>query len=349
MTRYTVTKADVQNNRDDILPILMKNLNGASPDKYVWNYTQCPYGAAHCWLAKPEQSNTFIGTAALFPRMILVKGEPVYAAIAGDFAVDKQHRNLIPALALQKEIQSKIHDTKFKFIYGLPNEQSINIFLRIRYKKIGRFAQFFKPLKSEYQNNKYLHSSLQIKIFAKAVDFLIKSFAKENRYKTTLKYSIITPEYFDSRFDVFWKNVSKHFTIIGERTSFFLNWRYIQSPVKKYYIFCLLDEHKDIIGYTVYFLENNMCYIMDMLFEPSTEVISLLLGEFSRFIRMKGVGSISVYYLGGSLLERKLREFNFLPIEKEMMELIIYSPDMADNTTLITKENWHFFTGDNDV
>jgi hypothetical protein len=88
---------------------------------------------------------------------------------------------------------------------------------------------------------------------------------------------------------------------------------------------------------------------MDMLFEPSTEVISLLLGEFSRFIRMKGVGSISVYYLGGSLLERKLREFNFLPIEKEMMELIIYSPDMADNTTLITKENWHFFTGDNDV
>jgi hypothetical protein len=348
MTRYSIIEADVQNNRDDILPILMKNLTGPSLNKYVWNYNQCPYGVARCWLAKHEESNTFIGTTALFPRVILVKGEPVYAAIAGDFAVDIQHRNLRPALALQKEIQSKIHDTKFKFIYGLPNKQAKGILLRLGYKKIGRFTHFIKPLKSEYQYNKYIHSFLQFKIFAKAVDFLIKSFAKENRYKTTLKYSIITPEYFDDRFDVFWKNVSKHFTIIGERTSIFLNWRYIQSPVKKYKIFCLSDEHNDIIGYSVYFLENNMCYIMDMLFEPSTEVISLLLAEFSRFIRMKGVGSISVDYLGGSLLEKKLREFNFLPIKNEM-DLIIYNPNMADNTDLLNKENWHFFAGDNDV
>jgi hypothetical protein len=87
---------------------------------------------------------------------------------------------------------------------------------------------------------------------------------------------------------------------------------------------------------------------MDMLFEPSTEVISLLLAEFSRFIRMKGVGSISVHYLGGSLLERKLREYNFLPIKNET-DLIIYGPDMADTTDLLKKENWHFFAGDNDV
>jgi len=289
MTRYSIIEADIQNNQDDILPILKKNLGESSrQEKYVWNYKQCPYGAARCWLAKHEQSNTFIGTAALFPRVILVKGEPVYAAIAGDFAVDKQHRNLITALALQKEIQSKIHDTKFQFIYLLPNEEAKGIFLRLGYKKIGKVTHFVKPLKSEYQYNKYLHSFLQLKIFAGAVDILIKSFSKENRYKTTLKYSITTPEYFDDRFDVFWKNVSKHFTIIGERTSFFLNWRYLQSPTKKYKIFCLLDEHKDIIGYVVYFLEDNMSYIKDMLFEPSTEVLSSLLAEFSRFIRMKG-------------------------------------------------------------
>jgi hypothetical protein len=348
MARYSIIEADVQNNRDDILPILMKNLTGPSPTKYVWNYHQSPYGVARCWLAKHEASNTFIGTTALFPRVILVKGEPAYAAIAGDFAVDIQHRNLIPALALQKEIRSKIHNTKFKFIYGLPNEHAKGILLRLGYKKVGRFSHFVKPLKSEYQTNKYIHSFLQFKIFAKPVDFLIKSFAKENRYKTTLHYSIITPEYFDDRFDVFWKNVSKHFTIIGERTSLFLNWRYIQSPAKKYEIFCLSDEHNNIIGYIVYYLENNMCYIMDMLFDPSSDVLSLLLAAFSRFTRMKGVGSISVHYLGSSLLERKLREYNFLPIKNET-DLIIYCPDMADNSDLFKKENWHFFAGDNDV
>jgi hypothetical protein len=348
MTRYSMLEADVRNNKDDILSILTRNLDGQSPGRYEWNYNQCPYGDAHCWLAKDEQSNTFIGTSALFPRVILVKGDPVYAAIAGDFAVDIQHRNLITALSLQKEIRSKIHDTKFKFIYLLPNKQAKGIFLRLGYKKIGRFTYFIKPLKSEYQNNKFIHSFLQFKLFAIAVDIFIKSFAKEKRYKTQLKYSITTPEYFDDRFDVFWKNVSKHFIIVGERTSFFLNWRYIQSPVKKYKIFCLSNEHNDIIGYIVYFLEINKCHIMDILFEPSTEVISLLLAEFSRFIRMKGVGSIHVDYLGSSLLEKKLREFNFLPIKNEV-DLLFYSPDITDNPDLLKKENWHFFAGDNDV
>ena len=348
MPRYSVIEADVRNNKDDILSILTKNLDGQSPSRYEWNYNQCPYGAAHCWLARDEQSNTFIGTTALFPRVILVKGDPVYAAIAGDFAVDIQHRNLITALSLQKEIRSKIYDTNFKFIYSLPNEQAKGIFLRLGHRKIGRFTYFIKPLKSEYQNNKHIHSLLRFKIFARVVDIFIKNFAKEKRYKTTLKYSIITPEYFDDRFDVFWKNVSNHFTIIGERTSFFLNWRYIQSPVKNYKIFCLSDEHNDIIGYIVYYLEDNMCYIRDMLFEPSTEVICSLLADFSRFIRMKGVGSITVDYLGSSLFEKKLREFNFLPIKNET-DLLFYSPDMADNPDLLKKENWHFFAGDNDV
>jgi len=348
MNKYSIIKADIGNNRDDIFPILIKNLQEPSSEKYVWNYIQCPYGVAHCWLAKHEESHAFIGTAALFPRVILVNGEHIYAAIAGDFAVDIHHRNLIPAFALQREIQSKIHNTGFRFIYGLPNKQSKGILLRIGYKKIGRFTHFIKPLKSEYQDKKYIHSFLQLKIFAGAVDILIKSFSKENRYKTTLKYSIITPEYFDERFDVFWKNVSKYFTIIGERTSFFLNWRYIQAPAKKYKIFCLLNEHKDIIGYIVYFLENNMCHIMDMLYDPSTEVLCPLLAEFSRFIQKKGAGSISVDYLGGELLEKRLREFNFLPLNNET-DLIIYCPDAADNSPLHNKENWHFFAGDNDV
>jgi hypothetical protein len=350
MTGYSVIEADIQHDLNDILSILKENLGEYLRDEtFEWKYKQCPYGPAHCWLARHEPSNTFIGTAALFPRVILVKGEPVYTAIAGDFAVNKQHRNLRPAFALQKEIQSKIHDTGFKFIYSLPNDHSKNIFSRIGYKKIGRYTHFFKPLTSEYKTHQYLHPLVQIKIFAKAVDFLIKNFAKETRYKSTLKYSVEIPEYFDERFDVFWKTVSKHFTIIGERTSAFLNWRYMQSPGKKYKIFCLLDEYKNIIGYIIYFLDDGMCHVMDMLYEPSSEGISLLLSEFLRFIRSEEIRSISVYYMGGAILEKKLREFNFLPVNNKIKWVIIYSPDIAADTDLLDKENWHFFTGDNDV
>jgi hypothetical protein len=348
MTRYSVIEADIRNNRNDIFPLLINNLQEPSSEKYVWNYTRCPYGPAHCWLARDEQSRAFIGTAALFPRVIQVNGELVSAGIAGDFAVDIRHRNLMAALALQKEIQEKIHTTGFTFIYGLPNRQSKGILLRIGYQKVGRFTHFIKPLKSEYQSDKFITSFLQFRVFARTVDILLRGLAKEKRYKKTLTYSIATPDYFDERFDRFWKNIAKHFQIIGERTPAFLNWRYIQSPVKKYQIFCLTDERKEIIAYIVYYIENNMCHIMDMLSELSDEVLSPLLAEFSRFIRMKGVGSISVDYLGSSFVEKKLREFNFLPIKNEM-DLVIYSPGSADIAGLLNKENWHFFAGDNDV
>ena len=346
MTRYSVIEADIQRNEDDILRILKENLTGPSQKRYEWNYKQCPYGFAHCWLVRHEESGSFIGTAALFPRMIFVNGEPVLTAIAGDFAVDKQHRNLRPALALQKEI---IHDTRFKFVYSIPNEQSKGILLRIGFKKIGSYVRFIKPLKSEYKSQQYLYSFLRYNILARAADIVIKGFAQESRYKTTVPYSIEIPEYFDDRFTLFWKNLSKQSIIIGEKTPDFLNWRYGQSPEQNYEIFCLLDGHKEIMGYCVYFIEKNMCHIMDMVYKPSTEVLSLLLAEFSRFMRMKGAGSISVYYMGGSLLEEKLQEFNFVPIMEEMNDVILYCPDPADNPGLFKKENWHFFAGDNDV
>jgi hypothetical protein len=349
MTRYSIIKADIKQNRNDIVPLLQRNLKIASPQRYAWNYEQCPYGSAHCWLVKDEQSNFFIGSATLFPRKILVKDKPLHAGIAGDFSVDKKFRVFSPALKLQKEIKEKIQETEFKFIYGIPNEQSKTLFLKIGYKKIGRVQYFIKPLKSKDALYQYLHPYLRLPILSKTIDFFIKIFAKENRYKKTWTYSIEMPEFFDDRFDILWKKASKQFTIISERTSTFLNWRYIQSTTQDYKIFCLINEKKEILGYIVYYIENNMCSIMDLLVEHRGKILDSLLAEFLRYIRKKEVGSISTCYLGDRLLERKLREFHFLPVNKVTMDLIIYSPNPSEYTYLLNKKNWYFFAGDNDI
>ncbi len=350
MGKYSIIRADARNNQDDILPILKENLGETlREEKYLWKYQQCPYGVADCWLTRHEESGAFVGTAALFPRKMLVNGVPVCAAIAGDFAFDRQHRNLIQALALQREIQSKIPETRFRCIYCLPNDQARGIFSRIKYKKIGTFTHFVKPLKSEYRNKEYLHSLLQSKLAARAVDVFLKILSKENRYTTTGPYSVDTPDSFDDRFDVFWKKVAGQFSIIGERSSAFLTWRYMQSPGSSYSVFCVLDGRNAMSGYIVYVLDQNMCTIMDMLYEPSGDILRLLLAEFSRFMRRNGAGSISVHYLGGAFLKETLQEFNFLPITGKTSDVVFYSPDMADNPDLLNEENWHFFAGDNDV
>jgi len=349
MNRYTIIKADVKINKEDIFPILKRNLEGASTQRYEWNYENYPYIDARCWLTKHENSNSLVGSAALFPRRVFIKGEPVYAAIAGDFAIDKKHRTFGPALKLQKEIQLQVKDTEFRFIYGIPNILSKELFLRIGYKEIGKFNRFVKILKTEYKSKRYLHTSLRYKIPSRVIDFLIKNISKEKRYRKNFKYSVEMPEFFDDRFDKLWKKSSRQFNIIGERTSNFLNWRYKQSTSQDYKIFCILENKKDILGYIVYYFKDNMCHIVDMLFVMSEGAIDALLAKFALFIRDHGIGSISIYYLGNKSIEMRLKKFNFYKVKKEDKNVIIYNPNYKFETNLLDSENWHFLEGDNDI
>jgi hypothetical protein len=74
------------------------------------------------------------------------------------------------------------------------------------------------------------------------------------------------PDLFDERFDILWKKASKQFNMNGERSSKFLNWRYKQSYLHDYKIFCILDDGKELVGYIVYSVEDSICFVSDMLF-----------------------------------------------------------------------------------
>jgi len=348
MNEYEIIKTNGGKHKKDILPILERNLEDSSSNRYNWNYENCPYGVAHSWLARCKKSGNIVGLASLFTRKLIIKNKPLFAAIAGDFAVDKEHRVYGPSVKLQKEIQLAIKNNDFKFIYGIPNEQSRMLFLRLGYKEIGKFNRYIKIIKMEKIPEEYLPKYLHSKNFSKIVDFLIKGFSKEKRYKRKTSYTVETPEFFDDRFDVFWEKVSKQYSIIGEKTSEFLNWRYDQISSKKYNIFCLLDD-KEIKGFLVYFVKNNICHIVDMLFDKSDEVVNSLLAEFVYFARKKEISSIVVRYLGNRFFENKLKKFNFFMTKHDDLSVVIYNSDDSLETYLQDGENWHFFTGDNDV
>ncbi len=349
MNSYTIIKADVQRDKKDILPILQRNLDVASSQRYDWNYVQCPYGNASCWLAKYESSHTVTGSAALFPRRWFVNGKSTDAAIAGDFAVDKKHRGFGLALRLQEEILSRVGDAGFSFIYGVPNELSRTFFLRIGYVEIGKFKRYIKLLKTEKVPKEYLPPILQNRIVSTMADVVANSISKEHYSKRNDRYTIEMPEYFDERFDTFWQETSKQFTIIGERTAQFLNWRYKYPSIQEYDIFCLMGENKELAGYVVYHIKENICHIVDMLFKFSEEVPTVLLTEFIRHIKAKGMGAIVIRYLGNESFQKKLKEFNFFMTKEDDAIVALYNTNLSLESYLLDKNNWHFFTGDSDV
>jgi hypothetical protein len=362
MNKYTIIEADVDKNKNDIIPILKRNLREASAQRYEWNYKKCPFGLARFFLAKHDNSKSFVGTASLFPRKINIENEPNFAYIAGDFAVDKKHRAYGPALKLQKDVLSESKNSGFKFIYGFPNEKSKILLLKAGYQEIGNIKLFIKIIKTKYIHidfiSIYLNSTVILKVvkyiksfkmFSKVLDLIIKKFSKEERNKKKYDYSVEMPELFDNRFDIFWKEVSKQYKIIGVRDSIFLNWRYKQSPSQEYKIFCILDENKKILGYIIYYIKEKICYIVDMLFFKSKNVLDALLTEFCLHIRKKSVGAINIRYLGDMFLENKLKEYNFFPIENNKTKVLIHNFGFIPQEFLLDKKNWHFFIGDTDL
>ena len=265
------------------------------------------------WLAKFEPTNSFVGITSLSPRKLLINEKPIYAGIIGDFVVDKNHRGYGPALKLQREVLSKVNDFGYIFNYAAPNKFGEPILSRVGYKEIGKYKLYIKPLKTVIVPKKYLPRYLQSNILLNIIDFFSSIVSKEKRVKDKFGYSIEMPDLFDERFDVLWEKASKQFNIIGERSSKFLDWRYKQSYLHDYKIFCILDDEKELVGYIVYSVEDNICYVADMLFLPSDNSIDLLLAKFILYLRAKETGAIVISYMGNSFIKKKLKEFNFFP------------------------------------
>ena len=101
-TSYRVQIAEIDRDRGNVLRLCKTSALQSSPEKYHWNYEMNPLGHAWCALVIEPIHEQVVGTTALFPRRLLLDGVSLQAAVAGDFAVEPEHRTLYPAMALPR-------------------------------------------------------------------------------------------------------------------------------------------------------------------------------------------------------------------------------------------------------
>lgn len=343
MNNYTIEKADHRTHKDRVLALLKRNLD-ITEERYDWNYVK---GPVICWIAK-DASGEVVGSAALFLRDMTVNGKPFKAGIAGDFAVDKEHRAFGPAMALQKSIIANLGLDNVDFVYTIPNEKSGPLLQRLGYREISVYRRFVKILKSEYKEGKNILPASMKGIASSITDFALEALSKERRYRRPFSIKVETPAAFDKRFDDLSTDAKKRFNVAGTRTADFLNWRYRESPYRNYAIFAVSRENGVLAGYIVYYIYENVAYIADILFDDTRESIKMLLSEFCNQMRDKGAGSISIRYVGGKSLESSIKEMNFIEDKRTQTKMLVY-PGVEPNQFLLNKENWYFLEGDNDV
>jgi predicted N-acetyltransferase YhbS len=343
---YSVTRTDLDRDRNDIVLLWKRNFPDLSQERYDWIYQNNPHGKALSWAVRDTASGSVIGAASLFPRKMNLNGQTVTAGIAGDFAVNQEHRGSNLAIRLQRAVTARVTDNEVALIYGISNEKSEPVQRRVGYVLLGKMDRWAKVLKT----TKYLKTSLLGGFVSKPLDLVMKNLSKEARCRRAKGYSIYESNSFDQRFDRLWKRASRQFNIIGERSKDYLNWRYGQSPHRSYHIFSLIKEDdQEICGYLVYYVEKKVGFIADILFLDFGSALDILLSEFIVYLRDQDVESLSILLFGSPSLAKKLKSFGFLLREEESRILVYLDRNSPYADFVLNRENWLLLEGDRDI
>ncbi len=345
---YTIVEADIKNNKDDILGLMNRNLSKHSEEWYAWKYENCPSGSARCWLVKDENSGNFIGTGALFARKFSINYKQFYAGLVGDFAIDKNHRSLVPALKLQKHILVNSEKAGFDFIYGIPNELSVAVLLKAGYVEMGKLERFVKLIRTEYKLKTYIKNLITLNIVSVLCNFILRFVSREEFIRRPVGYDIKIADSFDIEVDRLLEKAKIQFKNSSIKNSIFLNWRYYQTQENNFKIMFLVFENKESVGYVVFSKKERIYYIEDVFFVDDGKSLDLLISEFIRYARKQGIDSVSLNMFGNSRVKNKLAKFGFI-LRETGNKVVVYSNNPLVKPHLLNRDNWFFLNGDNDV
>jgi hypothetical protein len=158
-------------------------------------------------------------------------------------------------------------------------------------------------------------------------------------------------ERFDQRFDRLWDRVKNSIPVINVRSSTFLNWRYIDSPMK-HHVFAVEDAQSgDVRGYTALKMDpendKKIGLLMDCFCSPEEPaVVNLLLDEAIRFFKRNGCSTLRAWGINGMRLFERLIRRGF--IVRDSPFYFIVRPSQGEERILLDPGNWHLLQGDTD-
>jgi len=346
---YTIQKADLERDQNDIIEFWQENFPGWPKDKYSMFYKNNPFGVSLCRLLKTEENGKIVGACALFPKRMAINGKTVLAGIAGDLGIIKNHRGHGTAQAMQKAINEDYRDTDIEFIYATPNVVSERVGQGAGLEIIGRTVRMVKILRFHGYFKKILKIAFLAKIPAGPLDVVFKLKSKEKQYKKSGEYSGDVVESFDDRFDELWRKAKGQYSVIGERSSEALNWRFSRCSYKNYRAYTLtIKQSGELLGYIVYQEIGKNIHIADCFAVDIESNLDPLMAKFILYHRDRDIDTITFYYLGNSMIIDKVSAFGFVKRADNRSIIVEVNKDYAYRNDILDKNNWHYLDGDND-
>jgi hypothetical protein len=326
-------------------------VQGDRESRYAKYFEDSPLGPPHFFLARDSESDSVVGMAAIFPTQLRVFGELVPAAVAGEFAVDDGHRGLGPAVPLQRAAVAQLGELGLACAYGYPNEHSEPITRRVGYADLGKLNRYVKVLRSRILVEQYGRGRVAAALGRVALDPLLWLFSRERLRRRRGEFRVERPAAFDERFTGVWEALWRQGTITSERNVELLNWKYEMGRAGgTYRVLALIAADDQVAGYAVYRERSDIRHVVDIVFQPTADVLDALLAEVIRDARRQKMVAISLIHLGApGLLTGRLKAFGFVR-RTEDSSLHVFVPGESEREkALVDPANWQFLNADADL
>jgi hypothetical protein len=348
---YTIIKADKLKHKEYIFSVWDENYPGVLKNRFEWLYNNNPAGPASVWLLKYEKTKKYVGVAAIFPRIFAIDGKSFIGGIAGDLVVNTNHRTLGPALQIQKRIISGALREGYDFLYAFPNKSSEPVLKKVGYKKLGQKVRLVKVLKTRQHLSKLPFLKKMVYILCPLFDAILRMHIYKMMLFTKNDSMFEELKDFDNRFDHLWQKASKQFSFVGQRSSKYLRWKFLDNPGNKNRIFALIEQNKeDVKGYIVYRFIHNSIEIRDFLFLNEDSTFNKLMVGFLKHAMFLEAESVKITLLRNECVQNYFKKIGFIEREAENSIFLSVSNKELSEFPLFHKiDNWLLLQGDDDM
>lgn len=343
---YSITQATASDNQEELISLINRNFEKSDSQWFRWSHQQNPFGENYCWLAREESIGQLIGSAGLLTRRMSYAGNIFTAGQAEFINIDQEHRSAQAALKLQRAVISHLPETEFHFVYGMTDEAAA-IFKRCRYKEVGTFQHWVKPIRSEYKFKDRIRSSILRKSTASLVDLAMRAYSLESRTFLSHRNRINFDAPIDDRFEALFTNHSDGVVMV-ERTREFLEWRFRKDPHAQFHVMTLENHHHELLGYLVYRIgetgrnEDHAAGIHDFIFKDMKS-LKQMLTAFCQHSRQIGMDSIVINYFGREEVMKLFSRFGFFQRQGETKVFLHANPQNTDFNaeSILNRNRWH--------
>ncbi|WP_018952652.1 GNAT family N-acetyltransferase [Thioalkalivibrio sulfidiphilus] len=346
---YQVTRADPTQSADKIAALWTEVFGPFSRERYRWLYQDNIAGESLLCLLHDAAGHE-VGSTGLFPRRLCSRTQALSGAIAGDLMVDRKHRSLGPAVQLQRAALDCAAAAQVQLVYGFPNNKSAPIMQRVGYKRVGAMAEWVMPLRTDYYLRKRIPQAWLRRPVALLLDTglrlrpaLLKSAFARHRI------SVVT-DHFDETFDDLWSRIASGYSLIGEKSADFLDWRYRRCPSDRRQAFMVKSADAGRLdGYVIFSNCDKRAHIADFAHDGQHLSLDELLLRFTLAQHKAGMDAVSLAMAASADIIGTVERIGFKP-RGEMNPLMLFTPPGAGlELQDLLAGPWYLVPGDNDT